>query len=121
MNKNKFIYIGTEIYKFSINDVILEYHSPIHYDNLPFPVIIGSKNIYYLSEKIYISKHTLETYNYIDFKNTYKNIDFFKDIDLTNKTKNKNTETLLKPIKILSIIHKKIQDYDDDDDYSDDN
>lgn len=112
ITNKKYIYIGTEIYKFIINDVILEYHSPIHYDNSPFPVIVGSKNIYYLSEKKYISKHTLEKYNHIDFKNSYKFLDFFEDIDNNNKNNNKY-ETILKPIKILSIIHNKM-DYDDD-------
>ena len=54
----KYIYVGGEIYEFTMDgdgDVI-SYYSKIGSNDVPYPVLVGSKNVYFLLERSYVSR-----------------------------------------------------------------
>ena len=55
ISKNTYVSIGRDVYEFSIDDDIVEYHSPVGGDSVPYPFAIGKNNIFFLVEKKYIS------------------------------------------------------------------
>ena len=56
ITKNKYMYIGKNIYVFKTNEEITDYKSPMGNSDVPYPFAI-SKNYYYLLlEKIYYKK-----------------------------------------------------------------
>jgi len=55
---NRYIYIGSEIYEFSLaaNETAQAYYSKIGPNDVPYPVLLGSKNVYILIEKVYVPR-----------------------------------------------------------------
>jgi hypothetical protein len=47
LNDNNYVYISNEIYKIKINDKIEKYYSFIGNNDVPYPMAIGKKNIYF--------------------------------------------------------------------------
>jgi hypothetical protein len=47
LNNNNYIYIRDNIKKFKINDKIKKYFSFVGYNDIPYPMAIGEKNIYF--------------------------------------------------------------------------
>ena len=56
IKNNKYTYIGSEIYEFSINDSIIKFYSTIGNNNVPYPVILGQYNVYFMLDKSYLSR-----------------------------------------------------------------
>jgi hypothetical protein len=57
---NKYVCIEASIYEFEINDTILEYHSIIGNSDVPYPLAIGKKNVFFLLIGEYASKEHFE-------------------------------------------------------------
>jgi hypothetical protein len=55
LSKNKYIYIGDNIYTFTTNDKIIKYFSMVSNNDIALPIAIGEKYIFFLSEKKYIN------------------------------------------------------------------
>lgn len=55
---DKYVYIGGEIYEFSLaaNETAQAYYSKIGPNDVPYPVLVGSKNVYILIEKVYVPR-----------------------------------------------------------------
>ena len=56
ITKNKYVFIGSTIYEFEPEDEIKKYYSMICNSDVPYPVAIGEKNVYFLIESTYLSK-----------------------------------------------------------------
>jgi len=69
--KDKYIYIGREIYEFKIGDEIIEYYSPIGNNDVPYPVAIGKENIYFMLDKSYVPIKYFEGLKKIDLIDAY--------------------------------------------------
>lgn len=55
IEKNRYVSIGSIIYEFSTkNDQIKEYFSPVGNNDVPYPVAISDKNIYFISDLKYV-------------------------------------------------------------------
>ena len=56
-----YTYIGDRIYNFTIpyDDTIVDFYSPI-YNNTPYPVAIGKKNVYLMLHGVYANKKDIE-------------------------------------------------------------
>jgi len=69
LGTNKYVFIGHEIYEFTTKDEIGEYYSPVGNNDVPYPVAVGSENVYFLidNEYAYASKDLFE-----DFPKKYK-------------------------------------------------
>ncbi len=61
INKHKYIFVGHEIYWFKTDDEILDYDSPVGDSNVPYPVAIGEKNIYFMIEDCMVRRKKMKT------------------------------------------------------------
>ena len=54
----KYIYVGGEIYEFTMDSDgdVISYYSKIGSNDVPYPVLVGSKNVYFLLERSYVSR-----------------------------------------------------------------
>lgn len=71
---DKYIFIGHEIYEFKLknNDIVEEYYSAVGNNDVPYPVILGHKNIYYMLDKKYVErKYFSENMQSIDWESSY--------------------------------------------------
>lgn len=59
--RNKYIFIGWEIYEFTTEDEIIDYISPVGNNDVPYPVAYGTKNVYFMLDKVFIKNEDLET------------------------------------------------------------
>lgn len=60
---DKYIYIGDKIYEFKPTDEILKYYSPVGNNDVPYPVTIGTENIYFMLDNSYVPKKYFEGLN----------------------------------------------------------
>jgi recombinational DNA repair protein RecT len=58
MSKNRYVYIGAEIYEFKTasGDEIVKYVSNVGNSNVPYPYAIGKKYIYIMLDKVFVDK-----------------------------------------------------------------
>jgi hypothetical protein len=92
INKDSYIFVGSEIYKFKMsNDNVKKFLSPIGNSNVSYPFIIGEFNVYFMLDKKYVDKMSfninvekekdLYNYYYSDknlIKKTFKNLTIIK-------------------------------------------
>jgi len=70
MKDLNYIFIGGTIFSFKAKNEIIEYHSPVGRNDVPYPFAIDSKNNYYLMTENIIIKGTNKTLNEMS-KNTF--------------------------------------------------
>jgi hypothetical protein len=56
VNGNKYMYIGHEIYEFTMEDDFDKYYSLIGNNDVPYPIILGTKYVYFMLDHVYLSK-----------------------------------------------------------------
>jgi len=56
LSKTKYVYIGATIYEFTMKDSVVKYFSPIGNSDVPYPIILGTNNVYFMLEKSYIAR-----------------------------------------------------------------
>jgi hypothetical protein len=72
LSKNRYLYIGSEIYEFILtNDTVIYYFSSVGNNDLPYPVIIGNNNIYFMLDKTLIAKNKLPLLTNTELSNVY--------------------------------------------------
>jgi len=69
--KDNYVYIGTEIYEFNIDDEVINYYSPIGNNDVPYPIAIGKENVYFMLDKKYVELSYFTNFTKIDFINAY--------------------------------------------------
>jgi hypothetical protein len=57
ITKHDYIYVGHQVYKFSMEEKIINYYSPLGNSSVPYPYIKGEKNIYFMLDTFYLSKN----------------------------------------------------------------
>jgi hypothetical protein len=57
----KYIYVGSEIYEFTIDDEVDAYYSLVGNNDVPYPVLLGTENAYFLLEKAYVPRDVFKT------------------------------------------------------------
>lgn len=45
---NRYVYIGTEVYEFTMDDKVDEYFSMMGRNDVPYPVLLGTENVYFM-------------------------------------------------------------------------
>jgi len=90
LTKHKYVYIGDKIYEFTMLDELKKYHSLIGNNDVPYPVLVGTENIYFMLDGVYVSRELVKIDNN-DYEDAYGI--FYKD--LTKKC------TIMKNIKII--------------------
>lgn len=52
----KCIFIGHEVYEFAMDDTIVHYYSKIGNNDVPYPVLVGSENVYFMLDRVYVDR-----------------------------------------------------------------
>lgn len=60
IKENEYIYVGSEIYQFETNDIILEYVSPVGNSDVPYPVAYSNEKVYFMLDNKFINHNDLE-------------------------------------------------------------
>jgi len=70
---NKFVYIGGEIYEFSLgsNETVVAYYSKLGPNDVPYPILVGSHNVYILIEKVFVPRSLFDRYDMTSDKNEW--------------------------------------------------
>jgi hypothetical protein len=98
VNKNKYIYIGHEIYEFTLEDEFEAYYSVIGNSDVPYPVLLGSKYVYFMLDHVYIPRDLFKAkMNSAEWADAYAYYMGYKDY---------NTGELITCPKNLSIIER---------------
>lgn len=80
INKNKYVYVGHEIYEFILEDTFEAYYSVIGNNDVPYPVLIGSKYVYLMLDRIYIPRDLFKAkMNNAEWADAYAYYMGFKD------------------------------------------
>jgi hypothetical protein len=67
IENNRYVFIGSNIFEFYIkDDQIIEYYSPIGGSDVPYPIAISNKNIYFMLDMKYVP---IENFSNINNKN----------------------------------------------------
>ena len=53
---NNYMYIGHEIYEFKMEDTVDSYFSLIGNSDVPYPVLLGAENVYFMLDHCYVSR-----------------------------------------------------------------
>ncbi len=56
LSGNKYVYIGDYIYEFSPEDEIVKYFSLVGHSDVPYPVAVGTENVYFMLDKKYVPR-----------------------------------------------------------------
>jgi hypothetical protein len=99
VENSKYISIGSNIYQFETKDEIYDYHSEVGNNDVPYPIALGTDNIYFMVEESYvprseiqmeISFDNLENGNLIGYY--YGHLDRYGDSYYKKKKLKKNKE-----------------------------
>ena len=66
---SNYVYIGGEIFQFSLaaNETVQAYYSKIGPNDVPYPVVLGSKNVYMLIERVYVPRSLFDRMTAIEW------------------------------------------------------
>ena len=53
---NRYMFIGGTIYTFTMEDTVTAYYSAIGPNDVPYPVLVGSENVYFMLDKKYVPR-----------------------------------------------------------------
>lgn len=87
LSHEKYMYIGSEIYEFNVQDgdQIEKYFSPVGNNDVPYPYAIGKKMVYFMLEKNFVPIETidinLDCYTQL-YENNQDNLPDFKDFKI---------------------------------------
>ena len=56
LSGKKYMFIGAKIYEFEMDDAVDHYFSMIGRNDVPYPVLLGKKNVYFMLDKTYLSR-----------------------------------------------------------------
>lgn len=56
ITKSRYVFIGMEVFEFEPSDNIIEYYSMVGNNDVPYPVAVGEKNIYFMMDGCYLSR-----------------------------------------------------------------
>lgn len=60
LGNNKYIHIGTKIYAFEMEDEVDKYFSLIGNGDVPYPVLLGKENVYFMLDNKYVPRSEFE-------------------------------------------------------------
>ena len=70
LSGNKYMYVGSEIYEFQMDDAVTAYFSLIGNSDVPYPVLLGDTNVYFMLDRTYVPRSSFPP-EMKDWKNAY--------------------------------------------------
>ena len=85
--EDKYVYVGPEIYEFSKKDKIRRYYSQIGRNDVPYPIAVGDKNIYFLFDKKYVLRRFVKHIDEDMYQDYYKmeNVNIIKNLKMVQE------------------------------------
>jgi hypothetical protein len=109
---NKYMHIGFDIYEFSMDDEVDAYYSLIGNSDVPYPVLLGTKNVYFMLDHSYLPRTFFKTPK-VDWEDAYQYYYGYKDPETGDncdpeqrakvKKQRAKLEKKMKGLKILSL------------------
>lgn len=70
--KKRYVYIGDSIYEFDMEDEVEKYFSLIGRNDVPYPILRGSKNVYFMLDRKYVPRDEFpDLYTDKEWENAY--------------------------------------------------
>ncbi len=104
IGKNRYVYIGDGVYEFEMDDEVEKYYSLLGHSDVPYPVILGKKNVYFMlgGDQRYVDRKLFpKDMKNVDWEDAYAM--YYGHIPGMNKLKDKS-----KKMKKVKMIHKRI-------------
>ena len=101
LKNNKYLFIGNNIKEFKLDDEIEKYYSSVGNSDVPYPIILGKKNVYFMLDFKYVDRNLFP--DNMNNKNLSDSYSYFY-----GHKGNKELEKISKPIKNIKLIHKRI-------------
>ena len=60
LGHNKYLFIGHKIYEFKMDDAVDKYFSLIGNSDVPYPVLLGKENVYFMLDHMYVPRSEFE-------------------------------------------------------------
>ena len=117
LSAKKYMYIGTEIYTFETEDVIESYYSLVGNNDVPYPIALGTENIYFMLDHTYVKREmiTFPTMKAVDWEGAYAMYYGFRDPvsgniteSMKDEKKKVNLEQHAKKVKGFHMIQKRL-------------
>jgi len=117
LSSKKYMYIGTEIYTFETEDKIESYYSLIGNNDVPYPIALGTDNVYFMLDHTYVKRHMIlyPKMKEVDWEGAYAMYYGFRDPVSGNMTegmedekKKVNLEQHSKKMKGVHIVQKRL-------------
>lgn len=110
VDNKKCIFVGKDIYEFNLEDDIEAYYSAIGLNSVSYPVLLGTKYVYLMSDHIYIPRDIFKAkMNATEWADAYSYYYGFKDLNTGEKTLEKNkkiSKAFIKEMDKFKIIYK---------------
>ena len=74
LTQNKYVYISKIIYEFKINEKVKKYYSPVGNNDIPYPIILTEKYIYFMLDRQKILLDNIKIKDYEDAYSSFYNI-----------------------------------------------
>lgn len=95
LSPRKFAYIGHEVYEFTTNDTPVAYFSVIGNNDVPYPVLLGTKEVYMMLDHKHLRREDFPE-GFSDWENAYGT--YYGDSDL---------ETIALPMRNFKLLQKR--------------
>ena len=115
VSENTYIHVGTTIYEFQMDDMVDQYFSMIGRNDVPYPVVLGTENVYFMLEDdhSYVPRKMFPTLTMAQWEDAYTYFFGFTD-PITGEDRNdkERKKTALqrhsKKMKGYRLIQKRI-------------
>jgi len=117
VSAKKYMYIGTEVYMFETEDKIESYYSLVGNNDVPYPIALGTENVYFMLDHTYVKREmvTFPKMKDVDWEGAYAMYYGFRDPVSGNITeamkdekKKVNLEQHAKKMKGVHIVQKRL-------------
>lgn len=73
VRRNTYIFVGKAIYQFTMEDDVVAYYSYVGSNQVPYPVLLGTKNVYFMLDHTYVPRSLFpETMNEKEWADAYE-------------------------------------------------
>jgi hypothetical protein len=100
----KYMFIGDKIYEFDMEDAVDSYFSMIGRNDVPYPVLLGTQNVYFMLDHTYVPRSAFPTLKPVQWEDAYSY--YYGHVDPVtgkqpNQSKNHGLEKQAKKMKGL--------------------
>lgn len=82
VSRNKYIFVGESIYEFTMDDEVDKYYSLIGNNDVPYPVLLGTKNVYFMLDREMIPREVFKVnMSNVEWADAYQYFYGFKDFE----------------------------------------